>query len=433
MFSLGVREYHSVRRASLLLTLAVFAVVSRPAAARESFGAHLSKTRADLDERGVQSALIYDGEVFADISGGARRGADYLGNLNLQLTLDLERLLGWSGATIYIDGLNIHGRQPSNYASDAQGVSSIAGPNKWTLEEAWLQQSLFSGRFSFLVGRYDLNSEFDRLHAADLFFNSSFGTNPELGLSGQAGPSVFPNTAVGARLEIKPTDSLILRVAVLDGVPVDRANGWDVFARGDGLLIVSEAAYLYRPVDTTTVSRSRRFLVGRNVGLPPYQAKLAIGVWHYTASFPDLSGAGPGALQRGNTGAYLIGETVLHADDLGRELRVFSKLGIADSRVNRFVGSLSAGVTAKTFVPGRPNDEFGIGFAAAMNSSDYNSGQRKLGRDPEDAEVAVEFPYLAQITSWLSIEPDLQYVIHPNTDAALSNAVGALLRVELSF
>jgi porin len=70
---------------------------------------------------------------------------------------------------------------------------------------------------------------------------------PEFSQSGRSGPSVFPNTSVGGRFEVKPVEGLVLRSAVLDGVPVERPTGWDVFAKGDGLLIVGEAAFLYRP------------------------------------------------------------------------------------------------------------------------------------------------------------------------------------------
>ena len=101
-----------------------------------------------LAERGVRPALIYDAEGFVDMAGGARRGATYLDNLNLQLTLDMRRLVGWPGATVFLYGLGIHGGQPSEFAGDAQGVSSIAAPRKWTLEEAWLEQNLFGNRVS---------------------------------------------------------------------------------------------------------------------------------------------------------------------------------------------------------------------------------------------------------------------------------------------
>ncbi|TMB63403.1 MAG: hypothetical protein E6J51_10740 [Chloroflexi bacterium] len=96
--------------------------------------------------------MRYDGEGFSDLSGGQRRGATYLGNVNLELTLDAQRLIGWSGLTVFLYGLGIHGGHPSTLAGDAQGVSNIEGPTKWPLEEAWIQQDLFGNKFSALIG-----------------------------------------------------------------------------------------------------------------------------------------------------------------------------------------------------------------------------------------------------------------------------------------
>ena len=67
------------------------------------------RLRTQLSDRGVQFGIRYDGEGFADISGGMRRGGTYLGNLNLQLTLDGQRLIGWPGVTLFLYGLGIHG------------------------------------------------------------------------------------------------------------------------------------------------------------------------------------------------------------------------------------------------------------------------------------------------------------------------------------
>lgn len=98
-----------------------------------------------------------------------------------------------------------------------------------------------------LVGRYDLNSEFYRLQSASLFLNSSFGIGPEFSQSGLEGPSIFPNTSVGARFAIKPIEEIVLRTAVLDGVPVDRPNGTrEIFAQGDGVLAVTEVSVVVR-------------------------------------------------------------------------------------------------------------------------------------------------------------------------------------------
>jgi carbohydrate-selective porin OprB len=51
-----------------------------------------------LSNHGVQFGIRYDGEGFVDMSGGLRRGATYLANFNLQLTVDAQRLVGWPGA-----------------------------------------------------------------------------------------------------------------------------------------------------------------------------------------------------------------------------------------------------------------------------------------------------------------------------------------------
>jgi porin len=45
----------------------------------------------------------------------------------------------------------------------------------------------------------------------------------------------------------------------------------------------------------------------------------------------------------------------------------------------------------------------------------------------------MEASYLAQIAARLAVQPDLQYVIHPNTNPRQSSAVVAQLRFEIKF
>src|SRR6266511_2620715 len=73
-----------------------------------------------LDKRGIQLGIRYDGDIFGNSSGGLRQGATYLGDLNLQLTLDAQRLTGWPRATVFLYGIGIHGGRPSNFVGDAQ-------------------------------------------------------------------------------------------------------------------------------------------------------------------------------------------------------------------------------------------------------------------------------------------------------------------------
>jgi porin len=388
------------------------------------------------DTSGVQPALIYEAEGFVDADGGARRGATYLGEVNLQLTLDLARLAGWPDTTVFLYGLGTQGGQPSQFAGDAQGISSIEAPRTWTLEEAWIERNFLGNRLSALIGRYDLNSEFYHLHAADLFLNPSFGIGPELSQSGREGPSIFPDTAVGGRFEIKPVEGVVLRSAVLDGVPVERPAGRDAFAKGDGLLLVEEAAFLLRPAPSGEPRMPHRFRLGREAQLPPYDAKLAVGVWHYTASFPDLSRTrsdGTPVMHHGSSGAYVIGDAVVSKGADGREIRVFGQAGAGDSSVDRFGWYTGGGIDVAGAIPGRANDEVGIALAMARNGSHFIELQTTAGQPTGRAETIVELAYLAQLKPWLHIQPDMQYVFKPNTDPRVPNALVGLLRVELAF
>src|SRR5258708_19937689 len=109
----------------------------------------------------------------------------------------------------------------------------------------------------------------------------------EFSQSGPAGPSVFPSTALAARVQYKATPELVLRAAVLNATPYNRAEENATTRNGNGVLIVSEAAYLERPRNAEP--RNRRLRTGRFSELTPYDGKYAIGLWPYTASFQDLN------------------------------------------------------------------------------------------------------------------------------------------------
>ncbi len=394
--------------------------------------------RRDAAARGVALSVVYDGEGLVNASGGARGGAAYVGNLHLQFTVDAERLLGWRGLTLFLNGLGTHGGHPSDFVGDAQGVSNLEAPAGWQLYEAWLQQNLFGNRVSALVGRYDLNTEFYRLQSAALFVNSSFGIGPEFSQSGQGGPSIFPDTSVGARFAFKPARDVVLRAAVLDGGPVDRPDGRHrVFAKGDGLLLVAEAAFLSRPVPEDR-PLSRRFRIGRASGLRPYDGKLAVGGWYYTATFDDLSEQDPNGQpvrHRGSGGAYVLADELVHssAAQSSQQIRAFAQLGFGDSRVNRFGFYAGGGLVFSGLFPALKNDELGLAVAIARNGSHFMDLQRESAVPVTGTETALELTYLFQIGKHLALQPDLQYVLRPGTDPTRKNALAAALRFELSY
>lgn len=382
-------------------------------------------------------ALVYDGSVLGNLRGGARTGSSYVGNLHLKLTAQGESL-GLPGTTAYADLLTIHGGRPSRLAGDAQGTSNLEGPTGTQVEELWVQHNFAGSSASLLLGVYDLNSEFYRLAAAGLFQNSSFGIGPEFAQSGVEGPSIFPRTAAGLRMALKPTADTVFRAAVLDGVPVVRPDGSrGAFRGGDGLLIVGEFAWLSRGGGAAGISQpATRDRIGRFSSLAPYDDKLAVGAWRYTGRYPDQSdtdGSGNPVLRRGSSGAYVVGERLLMGRGAGarQRLAAFAQAGVADPRMNRFGRYLGAGLVGAGWGPMKDGDQIGLSVAHARNGHHYLSSQSVSG--VQRAETTFELTYLTQLSKYITVQPDLQYVVHPNTDPSLSNALVLQLRFEVAF
>jgi len=243
-----------------------------------------------------------------------------------------------------------------------------------------------------------LNSEFYRTNAGGLFQNSAFGIGTEFGQSWTEGPSIFPRTSAGLRLAVKPSDDLVLRAAVLDGVPVVRPDGsHGLFRSGDGWLMVAEAAWLSR-ANVERELKPRRDLVGRQSSRAPYVSKIAIGTWRYTTRLDDLSAVNPTGepvRRRGSAGVYAVGETPLLADQASiRKLSAFGQLGFADPRTNCFNSYVGAGVVGSGWVPQRADDEVGVSFARSHNGSHYLTSTNSAGA--RGAETTFEATYLVR-------------------------------------
>lgn len=394
--------------------------------------------RPDIDSvpgHKVTALLIYDGELISNVAGGIQRGSTYEGVAQAQFTFNFSRIAGWHGASAYFFIAGIHGGQPEPLVGDLQGVSNLEAPPMLRVQELWLQQNALGNRISLLAGRYDVNSEFYLVRSGELFLNSSFGLGAEFGLSGFDGPSSFPNTALGARLGVKPTPNSIWRFAVVDAVPFDRPNGGiHPFASGDGVLLVSELGLLSREDTTTGAPRRRRFLIGRG-HTRAYTAKVAIGAWYYTARFPDLSDTlanGQPVLRHGSRGAYLlVDETILSGRKNTRALSVFLQLGVGDARVNEIGSYTGGGITLQAPFLSRPKDEIGLGVAAAHVGSHFRESPASLGTT--DGETAIELTYAAQLSPSFAVQPDLQYILHPGALQARRNAFVIGLRGEVTY
>ena len=410
------------------------------AAAAAAWGAGVAAEPAEQAPavRWLTPSLTYDGAAVVNLRGGARTGSTYVGNLHLKLSANGEAR-SLPGTSAFADVLTIHGGRPSLLAGDAQGVSNIEGQRGTQIEELWVQHNFEASSVSLLAGIYDLNSEFYRLQAAGLFLNSSFGIGAEFAGSGVEGPSIFPRTSAGVRVAFKPADGVLVRAAVLDGVPVARPDGSRrLFEGGDGVLVIGEVALLSRPAATATAGQgSGRDRIGRFSSLAAYDDKLAFGAWRYSARYADLSDTdanGQALSRRGSAGFYALAERLLWSSEgSNRRVSAFAQAGGADARTNRFGSRFGAGIGGSGWHLMNEGDQFGASVTRAANGAHYARSQAAQNSATDRSETTFELTFLTQVSKHLAVQPDLQYVVRPGTNPSTPNAWVVQLRFEISF
>lgn len=395
-----------------LLALALLAV-ARPALAQDERPTGYPRSANERPTHPVTLSAVYTADIRSNVDGGRARGTRYLDNIDLQVAIDADRLVGWHGARLFLYGIYDNGRPFSaDLVGDVQSVSNIETDMRAArLFEAWIEQDV--GRIgSIKAGLYNLNSEFDTTQSGGLFLISSHGIGPDLARSGRNGPSIFPVTSLAVRGELKLGRHWLARAAVLDGVPGDPAHPARTAIKlsgQDGALVVGELDYLKGGT------------------------KAAIGLWSYTAPMADIRTSRGLPAGRGDKGVYVFAERRLigeRADD-AQGLAGWLRLGFADTRYDTVGSYLGGGLVYTGVLPGRDGDQAGLSFAAASFGNRYRRDQALAGRTIEAREIVVEAAYRTVIASWLSLQPDAQYVVHPSGDSALRAAVVIGLRVKI--
>ena len=106
-----------------------------------------NRLRSHLDSQGITLETVNTTDIGSNINRKGTNQALVIGDIDLLLTLNAEKLIGWQGGTVFLYGLGLYGGNIATEVADAQGVSNISAENTWKLFEAWYQQNLFQDRF----------------------------------------------------------------------------------------------------------------------------------------------------------------------------------------------------------------------------------------------------------------------------------------------
>lgn len=385
--------------------------------------------RTSLKEKsGIELTLTYIAEVMGVASGGINRRGSFEGRFEFSVDTDLEKLVGWNGATTHVTVFQIHngGRNAADNVGSISDPSNIDALATTRLFTAWFQQSLFDDRLSVRIGQLAADDEFITSPTAGGLMNGTFGWAGILAANLTSGGPAYPLATPGARVQVKPSDNVALLGAVFSGDPAGKNclmlpqecnRSGTTFSFHGGALWMGEAQYLVNPGK-------------KPAGLPGIYK---LGVWYATADYADqrlgvnavgapVSLADPASVgplnRRGNWGVYGVADQTVW-QGAASSVNLFMRAGATPDDRNLLSFYVDGRVGIKGPFAGRADDLMTFGFAYAR----IGASARALDGDTlafagppypiRDHELVFELSYQAQVAPWWVVQPDIQYIVHP--------------------
>ena len=387
--------------------------------------------RGALRRAGIDYSLTYIGEVLGNPVGGARQGAIYDGRLDVQLDVDLGKLAGWSGAAFHANAYQIHGTGLSRYyVNNLDVVSGIEALPSTRLYEAWVEQTFLGGKLALRAGQLGADTEFFVSQTATVFLNSTFGWPDFTAVNLPSGGSSYPLATPAVRVKLAPTDRLSVLVGLFDGDPAAPTSLADAavdpqrrnrtgtsFRTDDPPVLMVEGAYAYNITPDAIAE--------------PGTVKL--GYFHHFGRFADLradatgrsladpSSTGIARRFRGDDGVYgILDQTIYReAADRMQGASVFLRLAGAPADRNLVDLYADAGIAYQGLFAGRPDDTIGLSLAHSRISQRAIDLDRDtialtgIARPKRSGETTWEATYQAVVVPGFTVQPDVQYIVHP--------------------
>ena len=429
--------------------------------------------RSRLEQDGVRFTFSYYGDAFANPAGGVKQGPGYDGRFGTIIDADLQKLIGWSGATFHTSIHQIFGTQFSAVNLDSlMLVSGIEAPTSTRLFNLWIEQQ-FANQLNLRVGQFTAAQEFMVSDNANLFVNATFGWPLLASADLPSGGPNYPEATPGARLQIAVTDHLTFRAAIFDGNPAGPGIGNPVFRDPYGLafrvsdppFFIAEFEYEHgqagpgaAAVDRNQEGDFAAVATARATPGSTLPGTINLGAWINTGAFPDQRFNAQGALavaagtppqHQGDDAVYgVVDQMLWRVPGPGdRALNVFMRGMAAPGDRNLIDVYADGGFTFKGPLERRGNDLAGIGFAvgrvspaAAAFDSDLATA---LGRPypVRDYEAVIELTYQWKLAEKWFVQPDLQYIFHPggnipnpaNPTSVIPNALVLGTRMVMRF
>ncbi len=285
------------------------------------------------------------------------------------------------------------------------GSGEIRSKNRFSqVSEFWYRHNFFNDTLWLKLGKMEANSDFSFVETGLEFIHSSAGLIPTVPLP------TYPDQDWGTVIGIEPAAWFGCRLGIYQGEINGSRSLGQTLDQLRGPMLIAEPSFAY-------TAR----------GLP---GSVHAGAWWNGRDFDAFHRHDEHHETHGKAwGWYGFWEQQLwreqpdQADD-GQGLDLFAQYGWAPKDRFEIEDYIGAGLRWQGAIPGRNDDVLGLGAFTVFFSDRVDFR--------EHTETAVEVYYKAQVTAWLAVQPDLQYIANPGGDTA-GNALVLGGRMEFVF
>jgi porin len=378
--------------------------------------------RSELHRLGIMPTASYTMQLMGNPSGGQSRGFTYAGTLQASIFWDLEKLLRLPGLSFDIGGAWSTGKDLSaDYIGNSFSVQSAYtapnnGTNNLTLGEVYLKQRLFEHSLVIAAGRLAPANTFATMPVFSNYLNGAINAVPGiLSINDATFTAYPPGVEWGAQAiyNIKPAFQVAAGLFNTNQSSARGGKGGLNFAlqQGNrGVLSVIQLSYFFNHAPG-------------DMGLP---GQYALGGSYDSNRFTNLSN--PDSTKSSTYSIHGMFQQMVYRDgEAGSQkgLTIWGETAVSPkSTVSPMPYFVGGGLSYRGIIPRRDDD---IASAAVI----YGAFSRYIPRTT--GETVIEMNYQITLNGWLSITPDLQYVIRPSGTSAIKNALVLGTQVAIVF
>ncbi|MFA5143535.1 MAG: carbohydrate porin [Candidatus Omnitrophota bacterium] len=404
---------------------------------QEHMSGNWKETRVDIEDKGVTIESTIVADTLGNVSGGKRQGARYNNSMSYDINFDLEKFAKMMGTQFHISGLWRAGESVSAACiGNVFVASSIYGTQQFRFFGLYLDKMFLDKKLNIRIGRLAAGDDFASDSIYWNFVTNAIDGNP-IAIPLNLYFPCYPISTWGVRAKYNFTDEFYTKSALYNGDPgVQQLGnyGFDFsFRFKRGLIFCQELGY------TPTFK-----------GLPGrYKAGFYYNGGTFRDQYTDINGM-PAVVTGadfkkhiGNYGLYFHASQTIYKPaktDCDEGLTPFAVVTLAPDNINQFPFFIDGGFIYKGLVPTRHHDITCVGFAYGRYADSIYRSERmnreangNLNTPLQTYELIFDFSHKIEITPWMFMQPDFQYIVNPSGTNNIDDAFVVGTRFGLTF